>query len=110
MKLNEIRQLPQQYEFEGVELQDPENPSAWQPNTEEEIIPHDIRLTYLWYPAERGSRERGSGIQLEPDYRSSVDIIKLEVFDRTSKQWIERSLNYLSSRQLDMFADQLADL
>ena len=38
---------------------------------------HDAEVRYEYHDAERGSRERGSGIQLEPDYPESVEILKI---------------------------------
>jgi len=38
---------------------------------------------YEHLPAERGSREKGSGIQLEPDYPESVEIADILVDGRT---------------------------
>lgn len=52
---------------------------------------HEVELSgvlvYHHLPAERGSRERGSGLQLEPDYDESIEIVSLTVegVDITSK-------------------------
>jgi len=39
-------------------------------------------LVYHYLPAERGSREHGSGVQLEPDYAESIEIVSLKL-DKT---------------------------
>jgi hypothetical protein len=43
------------------------------PQTDEEREV-DVVVTYEYVPAERGSRERGTGVQLEPDQDAYVDI------------------------------------
>lgn len=39
-----------------------------------------LSVDYTYYPASRGAREKGSGVQLEPDEPASVDVddVKLE--------------------------------
>lgn len=110
MKLIEIRTQNSQHEFENVELLDQDDQKSWQPNTEDETKKYDVRFTYSWYPAERGSFERG-GRQLEPNYAASVEIKKFEVYDPAQKKWLNLDENkYLSKKQLEKFIDELAEL
>ena len=110
MRLVEIHARYNQHEFDNVELLDPDDQKAWQPNTEDETKKYEIRFTYEWFPAERGSVERG-GRQLEPNYAPSVEIKKFEVYDPVQKKWLVLDENeYLSPKQLEKFTDELADL
>ena len=61
---------------------------------------HDAEVRYEYHEAERGSRERGSGIQLEPDYPESVEILKIIY----KKQDITGLFN---DKQLDAIAAQI---
>ena len=44
-------------------------------------VEHELSATvrYIRNKAERGSRERGSGLQLEPDYPESVEVLTVIV-------------------------------
>lgn len=50
-------------------------------DVEEEV---DVTVTYTYYPASRGARERGTGLQLEPDEDASIDIESVK--DSTGKE------------------------
>jgi len=63
------------------------DPQAWMPDMEEQP-PYTVRFHYEFEPAQRGSRERGSGIQLEPDYSAGATITDAEVYDPRVKKWI----------------------
>ena len=65
-----------------------------------EQIEHEAEARYEYHKAERGSRERGSGIQLEPDYPAGVEILKIVY----KKQDITGLFN---DRQLDAIAAQI---
>ena len=38
-----------------------------------------LSINYTYYPASRGAREHGTGLQLEPDEPESVDIDNVEL-------------------------------
>ena len=61
---------------------------------------HEAEVRYEYHEAERGSRERGSGIQLEPDYPESVEILKIIC----QKQDI---MNLFSDRQIEVIQQQI---
>lgn len=50
-------------------------------DVEEDIA---VTVTYTAYPASRGARERGTGLQLEPDEESSIEIESVK--DSTGKE------------------------
>lgn len=53
-------------------------------------IPGQVEVVH--YPAERGSRERGTGLQLEPDYPAYWEIEG--VYDRRGRyaEWLEKKM------------------
>ena len=60
----------------------------------------DFRVTFNQYPAYRGARERGSGVQLEPDEPASIEVTniqllhdgdtQIEIYDVLSEKVIEQ--------------------
>ena len=65
-----------------------------------EQVEHEAEVRYEYHKAERGSRERGSGIQLEPDYPAGVEILKVLY----KKQDIMELFN---DKQLDAIQQQI---
>ena len=61
----------------------------------------DVTVEYEYTPAERGSRERGTGLQLEPDYEATVEISA--VYDETGKEYD------LTDRQQRQIEDAIFD-
>ena len=57
-------------------------------------------VRYFHTPAVRGLRERGSGLQLEPDERENAEILSVN----TEKGSI---LNLLSDKQLDAITEEI---
>lgn len=41
----------------------------------------DLEISYNYYEGSRGARERGTGLQLEPDEEPSVEIDRIEIKD-----------------------------
>ena len=44
-----------------------------------------FEVSFDYYPAERGAREKGSGVQLEPDFPESFDICTIKIFNHEDK-------------------------
>jgi hypothetical protein len=65
----------------------------------------DVTVTYTYYPSSRGARERGTGLQLEPDEEATIDIESVK--DSTGKE-IDLSDSDLEQLQNDIF-DRVAD-
>ena len=66
-------------------------------------VEHELLATvrYIRNRAERGSRERGSGLQLEPDYPASIEILAVLCHGRDITDWInERQLDAISQEIL----------
>ena len=57
-------------------------------------------VRYIRNRAERGSRERGSGLQLEPDYPESIEILYIKCDDRDVTQ-------LFSEKQLDAISQEI---
>ena len=65
-------------------------------------VEHELLATvrYIRNRAERGSRERGSGLQLEPDYPESIEILSVK-----SGSWYVDE--FLSEKQLDAISAEI---
>jgi hypothetical protein len=61
----------------------------------------DVTVEYEYTPSERGERERGSGLQLTPDYSEDIEIIS--VTDSNGKEY------ELSDREMDMLVQKILD-
>ena len=57
-------------------------------------------VRYIRNRAERGSRERGSGLQLEPDYPESIEVLTVICDHRDITPW-------LSEKQLDAISAEI---
>jgi len=76
----------------------------------------DITVTYTAYPASRGARERGTGLQLEPDEEATIDIEsvkdstgkEIDVSDSELKQ-LEKEISDAMSDADDYEAERYAD-
>jgi len=65
----------------------------------------DVTVEYEYTPAERGERERGTGLPLSPDYPASVEIYS--VYDENGKEY---DLTDRQQRQIeDAIFDDIAD-
>ena len=69
------------------------------PETDEEI---PITGEYDYYPEERGSRERGTGLQIEPDEPATVEITSVK--DNTGNE-VELSTNDIQRIEDEIFDD-----
>lgn len=56
----------------------------------------EAEVRYHYLPAERGSREKGSGIQLEPDYAEGIEIVSVSIL------YSERFGNVTQDKKLDI--------
>lgn len=124
MKLNEIWHSQPQRDFtdtydvdqmaldyESIEDDPPidHNPQAWMPDMRTRPT-YAVTFYYDYTPAERGSRERGSGIPLEPDYGAGVDIIGAEIFDPRTKKDVKVDPElYFSNSQLEQVNRKIMD-
>lgn len=68
----------------------------------------DVEITYEFEGAERGARERGTGLQLEPDYPAGVSIVCIEAkhTDRAGKVHTIDILPLLSEKHAASLADK----
>ena len=80
------------------------------PETDEE---RDVEVVveYEYIPAERGSRERGTGAQLEPDYPAHVEIYSVTDANDPKKEYdlTNRQQEQIENEILDDIADRAAD-
>lgn len=76
------------------------------PETDEEI---DVTVQYEYMPAERGSRERGTGLQLEPDYPSSIEIHSVVDDQGKEHELSKLELERIENEILDMIKDRADD-
>jgi hypothetical protein len=85
------------------------NPKAWMPDMETQPE-YATKFHYEYEPAERGSRERGSGLQLEPDYSENVSIVGAEIFDPRVNRWIEVfAEDYFSNNTIEHYEHEILD-
>lgn len=118
MKINEIySRYPKQsysdtYEVEEIypnydSLQD-KPVKGWMPDMENDPA-YTVKFHYSYDPPSRGSRERGSGMQLEPDYGMEISLDTAEIFDPKTNQWIKiNPRDYFSDFALNKVEDQIA--
>lgn len=71
------------------------------PETDEERDV-DVTVEYEYTPAERGERERGTGLPLSPDYPEGVEIYS--VYDKTGKEY-ELTKSQLASLETQILDD-----
>jgi len=76
------------------------------PETDEEIA---VTVQYEYTPAERGSRERGTGLQLEPDYPASVEIYSVVDDQGTEYELSKSELERIENEIFDMIKDRADD-
>ncbi len=60
----------------------------------------DVRYEYL--PPERGMRERGSGIQIDPDYPAQIEVQEIMYAQRSIFDWF-------SDDQVQAIADDILE-
>jgi len=69
----------------------------------------DLTVTYTASPASRGARERGTGLQLEPDEEATIDIESVK--DSTGKEIdvSDSELKQLEKEISDAISDAMSD-
>ncbi|AVH84944.1 hypothetical protein RsoM2USA_15 [Ralstonia phage RsoM2USA] len=92
-------------EFDGVDLSYMIEDREFDENFED----CTIKIVYDYSAACRGARERGTGLQLEPDEPESVEINAVSYFDSISGEWIDVDVGQLRDEFVDDYSAKIVE-